>query len=79
MILGVLLGFAALAVVSSIIGSGETQTNDPAGKRSDLNMPGRGTGSLPNNSADEDRSYGSDGDDLILGLGGDDDTDTPRH
>lgn len=72
MIIGVLLGFAALAVVSSILGDGETEVSDPVADGGGLLVDGSNQGDLLAGGAGDDQFFGNDGDDLIIGLGGDD-------
>jgi len=72
MILGVLLGFAALAVMSSVIGDGETETLDPVTDEGGLNVTGSAQGDLLDGSPGDDRFFGKAGDDMILGQEGDD-------
>ena len=72
MILGVLLGFAALAVMSSVIGDGETETLDPVTDEGGLRVTGSEQGDLLDGSLGNDRFFGKAGDDLIIGQDGDD-------
>lgn len=72
MILAVLLGFATLAVVSSIIGDDETETPDPGTEEDGLRATGSEHGDLLEGGAGDDRFFGKGGADLIIGLGGDD-------
>ncbi len=70
MILGVLLSFAALAVVSSIIGCGETGTDDPVDDEGSPDVTG--SGGLRNGSVGDDRFFGKGDDDVIFEPDGDD-------
>ena len=72
MIMGVLLGFAAIAVVSSLVGDGETETDDPVTEDGGLRVVGGAEGDLLDGSNNDDRFFGKDGDDLIIGQSGDD-------
>lgn len=72
MILGVLIGFAALAVLSSVIGDGESETYDPVTDEGGLNVTGSDQDDLLAGNAGDDLFYGRAGDDLIIGGDGDD-------
>jgi len=72
MILGVLLGFAALAVVSSVLGDSETETDDPVNDEGGLNVTGSDMSDVLDGVAGDDRFFGGSGNDLIIGRDGDD-------
>lgn len=72
MILGVLLGFAVLAALSSLIGDGETETSDPVTDQGGLNVSGSNQDDLLIGGPGEDRFFGNDGNDLVDGQAGDD-------
>jgi Ca2+-binding RTX toxin-like protein len=72
MILGVLIGFAALAALSSVIGDGESGTYDPVTDEGGLNVTGSDQDDLLSGSAGDDQFFGRGGNDLIIGDDGDD-------
>lgn len=71
MLLGVILGFAALGLLSSAFGDGETDTYDPVDEDG-LNVAGSPEGDLLQGGAGNDRFVGDAGDDLLIGAAGDD-------
>lgn len=71
MLMGVILGFAALGLLSSAFGDGETETDDPV-TEDGLRVEGSALGDLLEGGGGDDRFAGAAGDDLMIGEDGDD-------
>ena len=72
MILGIVLGFAALAVLSSVFSDGETDTSDPGTDSEGLAEAGGDQDDLLLGGPGDDRFFGNGGNDLLVGKAGDD-------
>ena len=69
MILGLLLGIATLAAVSSAFGEDMTEVEDPVGDDG-LNVTGSENGDLLEGNQGDDQFFGKGGDDLLIGRSG---------
>ncbi len=72
MILGIVLGFAALAVLSSVFGDGETDTSDPVTADEGMKDAGGDQDDLLIGGSGGDVFFGNGGNDLLVGKAGDD-------
>jgi Ca2+-binding RTX toxin-like protein len=72
MILGIVLGFAALAVLSSVFSDGETDTIEPGTDTEGLADAGADQDDLLLGGPGDDRFFGNGGNDLLIGKAGDD-------
>ena len=72
MILGIVLGFAALAVLSSVFGDGETDTSDPVAEDEGMAESGGNQDDMLIGGPGDDLFFGNGGNDLLVGKAGDD-------
>ncbi|PCH66803.1 MAG: hypothetical protein COC12_12435 [Rhodobacteraceae bacterium] len=72
MILGIVLGFAALAVLSSVFGDGETDTVDPVAEDEGMTESGGDQDDMLIGGSGDDVFFGNGGNDLLIGKAGDD-------